>query len=81
MEGAAKWRGGVYLLVCAAVYGPPLGALAAAARNNMEAVPKLQRRRSACALLFSGDSTAGLEIDVKPYRLAQRCSSVFAADR
>lgn len=50
-------------------------------RNNMEAVPKLQRRRSACALLFSGDSTAGLEIDVKPYRLAQRCSSVFAADR
>lgn len=47
----------------------------------MEAVPKLQRRRSACALLFSGDSTAGLEIDVKPYRLAQRCSSVFAADR
>lgn len=40
MEGAAKWRGGVYLLVCAAVYGPPLGALAAAAGNNMEAVPK-----------------------------------------
>ena len=27
----AEWRGGVYLLVCAAVYGPPLGALAAAA--------------------------------------------------
>jgi len=25
MEGAAKWRGGVYLLVHAAVYGPPLG--------------------------------------------------------
>ena len=25
----------------------------------MEAVPKLQRRRSACALLFSGDSRGG----------------------
>ncbi len=77
MEGAAKWRGGVYLLVCAAVYGPPLGALAAAAGITWR--PCRSRsggaRLTRCCLV--GDSTAGFGTDVKPYRLAQRGSSVL----